>query len=43
MLTYGVTSFVSPKAPRRPDDTHLRAFSHARAMSPPLFISESKA
>ena len=42
-LMYGVTSFASPKAARRPDDTHLRAFSHARAMSPSHCISDVKA
>ena len=43
MLMYDVTSCASSKAAMRPNDTHLRAFSHARGMSPPLCISGSKA
>ena len=43
VLMYGVTSLSSPKAARRPGDTHLRAFSHARVMSPSHCISGTKA
>ena len=39
---YGVTSFLSPKTGGRPDETHLRAFSHARDMSPPHCTGDLK-